>query len=48
MFQIIHYVIHNVKKHDLFHIGLTELFQDDSRAKLVIEILNKVWFVHQL
>ena len=48
MFQIIHYVINNVKKHNLFRIGLTELFHDDSRAKLVTEILNKVWFVHQL
>ena len=39
---IIHSVIHNGKKHNLFHAGLTELFHDDSRAKLVIEILNKI------
>ena len=39
-FQIIHYVIHNRKKHNLFHEGLAQLFHDDSRAKLVIEILN--------
>ena len=30
------------KKHNLFHVGLAELFHDDSKAKLVIEILNKI------
>ena len=42
IFHIIHYVIHNGKKHNLFHVGLAELFHDDSRAKPVIEILNKI------
>ena len=42
IFQIIHYVIYNGKKHNPFHVGLAELFHDDSRAKLVIEILNKI------
>ena len=42
IFQIIHYVIHNWKKHNPFHVGLAKLFHDDSRAKLVIEILNKI------
>ena len=41
IFHIIHYVIHNGKKHNPFHVGLAELFHDDSREKLVIEILNK-------
>ena len=42
MIQIIHCVIHNGKKHNPFHVSLTELFHDDSRAKLVIETLNKI------
>ena len=42
IFQIIHYVIHNEKNHNLFHVGLAELFHDDSKAMLVIEILNKI------
>ena len=42
MFQIIHYIIHNGKKHNHFPVGLAELFHDDSRAKLVIEIINKI------
>ena len=40
IFQIIHYFIHNEKKHNPFHVGLAELFHDDSRVKLVTEILN--------
>ena len=43
IFQIIHYIIHNEKKkNNPFHVGLAELFHDDSRLKLVIEILNKI------
>ena len=42
IFHIIHYVTHNGKKHSPFHVGLGELFHDDSRAKLVIEILKKI------
>ena len=42
IFQIIHYVVHNWKKHNLFLVGLAELFHDDSRTKLLIEILNKI------
>ena len=42
IFQIIHYVINNGKKHNPFHVGLAELFHDDSKAKLVVEILNKI------
>ena len=42
IFQIIHYVIQNGKKHNPFHVGLAELFHADSIAKLVIEILNKI------
>ena len=42
IFQIIHYVIHNGKKHNPFHTGLAELFHDDSSAKFVIKILNKI------
>ena len=30
------------KKNNPFHVGLAELFHDDSRLKLVIEILNKI------
>ena len=41
IFQIIHYVIHNRKKHNPFHVGLAELFHD-IRVKLVIEIFNKI------
>ena len=44
IFQIIQYVIQNEKKHHSFYVGLDELFHDDSRAKLVIEILNKICF----
>ena len=40
--QIIHYVIHSWKKHNSFHVGLAKLFHDDSRAKFVTEILNKI------
>ena len=36
-----HY-ISDWKKHNPFHVGLAELFHDDSRAKLLIEILNKI------
>ena len=43
IFQIIQYVIQNEKKHS-FYVGLDELFHDDSRAKLVTEILNKICF----
>ena len=43
IFQIIQYVIQNEKKHS-FYVGLDELFHDDSRAKLVIEILDKICF----
>ena len=45
----IYFRLHNGKKHNpflflrlWFHVGLAELFHDDSRAKLVIEILNKI------
>ena len=42
IFQVIHYVTHYGKKHSPFHVGLVELFHDDSRVKLVIGFLNKI------
>ena len=30
------------QKHNPFHVGVAELFHDDAKAKLVIEILNKI------
>ena len=42
IFQIFHYVIHQGKTHNPFHVSIAELLHDDSRAKLVINILNKL------
>ena len=41
-FQIIHYVKRNGKKQNSFPVGLAEFFHGDSKAKLVLEILNKI------
>ena len=40
IFQIIHYVIHNEKKHNLSHIGLVEL--DWLKQLFTKLVLNKV------
>ena len=42
IFQIFHYIMHNGKSHNPFHVSLAELLHDNSRAKLVIDILNKL------
>ena len=42
LFEIIHYFIDNQKKHNPFDVALAEFFHDDCRARLVIEILNKI------
>ena len=42
IFQIFHYSLHQGKKHNPFHVSLAELLHNDSRAKLVINILNKL------
>ena len=41
VFQTIHYVIHNGKIHNPFHVDLAELIHDDSRAKLDSRVVLK-------
>ena len=41
LFQIIHY-IHNGSKHNPLHVSLAELLHDNSRVKLVIQIMTKL------
>ena len=42
IFQIVHYMVHNGKKKNPLHVSLAELFHDESRSKLIIDILNKL------
>ena len=42
IFEIVHYFIHNRKKHNPFHVGLAEFFHDGSRANFAMEVLNKI------
>ena len=42
IFQIVHYIIHNGHKQTPLHISLAELIHDNSRSKILIEILNKL------
>ena len=42
LFQIIHYILHNGRKHNPFHVSLAELIHDNSRSKILIQIMNKL------
>ena len=36
------YILHNGRKHNPFHVSLAELIHDNSRSKILIEIMNKL------
>ena len=42
VFQMIHYILHNDQKQTPFHISLAELIHDNSRSKILVQILNKL------
>ena len=42
IFQIVHYIVHNGKKHNPLHVSLAEVLHNDLRSKLLIGILNKL------
>ena len=42
IFQIFHYVMHQGQKHNPIHVSVAQLLHNDSRAKLVIGILNNL------
>ena len=42
LFQIFHYVLNSGTNHTPLHVSVAELLHDDSRAKLVIGVLNRL------